>query len=87
MSDDELREAMRGSAMKRTKVAGLRRNLELALANAEIGLGRQFQADGSAWRAQQIFPGAVRNGRGAPFIASPGTRPGNPASGDQPVHR
>ena len=33
MSDDELREAMRGSAMKRTKVAGLRRNLEVALAN------------------------------------------------------
>ena len=30
MSDDELREAMRGSAMKRTKVAGLRRNLEVA---------------------------------------------------------
>jgi epoxyqueuosine reductase len=33
MSDDDLREAMRGSAMKRTKVAGLRRNLEVALAN------------------------------------------------------
>jgi len=35
MSDDELRETMRGSAMKRTKVAGLRRNLELALENAQ----------------------------------------------------
>jgi len=30
MSDDELREAMRGSAMKRTKVEGLRRNLQNA---------------------------------------------------------
>jgi len=35
MSDDGLREAMRGSAMKRTKVAGLRRNLDVALANAQ----------------------------------------------------
>ena len=35
MTDDGLREAMRGSAMKRTKVAGLRRNLEVALANAQ----------------------------------------------------
>ena len=34
-SDDELREATRGSAMRRTKVAGLRRNLEVALANAQ----------------------------------------------------
>jgi epoxyqueuosine reductase len=33
MSDEELREAMRGSAMKRTKVAGLRRNLAVALEN------------------------------------------------------
>ena len=32
-SDAELREAMRGSAMRRTKVAGLRRNLAVALAN------------------------------------------------------
>ena len=32
-SDDELREATRGSAMRRTKVAGLRRNLAVALAN------------------------------------------------------
>jgi epoxyqueuosine reductase len=35
MSDDELRHAMRGSAMQRAKVAGLRRNLDVALANAE----------------------------------------------------
>ena len=33
MSDDELREAMRGSAMRRTKVTGLRRNLAAALEN------------------------------------------------------
>jgi epoxyqueuosine reductase len=31
MSDDDLRNAMRGSSMKRTKVAGLRRNLNVAL--------------------------------------------------------
>ena len=34
MSDNELRDAMRGSAMKRTKIAGLRRNLNVALQNA-----------------------------------------------------
>lgn len=34
-SDDQLSEAMRGSAMRRTKVAGLRRNLTVALANAQ----------------------------------------------------
>lgn len=33
MSDGELRTAMRGSAMKRTNVAGLRRNLAVALEN------------------------------------------------------
>jgi epoxyqueuosine reductase QueG len=30
-TDDDLRQAMRGSAMRRTKVVGLRRNLVLAL--------------------------------------------------------
>jgi epoxyqueuosine reductase len=35
MSDEDLRTAMRGSAMTRTKVAGLRRNLEVARMNAE----------------------------------------------------
>jgi epoxyqueuosine reductase len=34
MSDDELRHAMRGSAMRRTKVAGLRRNLDVSLKNS-----------------------------------------------------
>jgi epoxyqueuosine reductase len=34
-TDDELGEALRGSPMKRTKVQGLRRNVALALANAE----------------------------------------------------
>ncbi|MES1255831.1 MAG: tRNA epoxyqueuosine(34) reductase QueG [Acidobacteriota bacterium] len=33
MTDDDLRSAMRGSAMKRTKVSGLRRNLAVGLAN------------------------------------------------------
>jgi epoxyqueuosine reductase len=33
MSDEELRRAMRGSAMQRTKVSGLRRNLSVALEN------------------------------------------------------
>ena len=33
-SDEELRAGMRGSAMRRTKVAGLRRNLAVALGNA-----------------------------------------------------
>lgn len=35
MSDEDLRTAMRGSAMTRTRVAGLRRNLEVARMNAE----------------------------------------------------
>ena len=35
MDDDRLREGMRGSAMRRTKVAGLRRNLETARQHAE----------------------------------------------------
>ncbi len=35
LDDAELRNAMRGSAMRRTKVAGLRRNLRVALANTE----------------------------------------------------
>ena len=35
LGDDELGEAMRGSAMRRTKVAGLRRNLKVAIANAD----------------------------------------------------
>jgi epoxyqueuosine reductase len=41
-SDDELRAALRGSAMRRTKVAGLRRNLGVALhagGDGEIGDG------------------------------------------------
>jgi epoxyqueuosine reductase QueG len=33
MSDDELRRAMRGSAIRRTKVSGVRRNLSVALEN------------------------------------------------------
>jgi epoxyqueuosine reductase len=36
LSDAELRSALRGSAMKRTRVDGLRRNLEVARQNAEI---------------------------------------------------
>jgi epoxyqueuosine reductase len=34
-SDDELAQGLHGSPMRRTKVHGLRRNIELALANAE----------------------------------------------------
>jgi len=34
-SDDELAEAMRGSAMRRAKVQGLRRNIAIALSNAQ----------------------------------------------------
>jgi epoxyqueuosine reductase len=34
MGDDDLRTAMRGSAMKRTKVSGLRRNLAVGLGHA-----------------------------------------------------
>jgi epoxyqueuosine reductase len=36
-SDEELRAGMRGSAMRRTKVAGLRRNLTVALKNTRAG--------------------------------------------------
>jgi epoxyqueuosine reductase QueG len=35
LTDDELRVAVRGSAMKRAKIAGLRRNIEVAVENAE----------------------------------------------------
>ncbi|HKB13691.1 MAG TPA: tRNA epoxyqueuosine(34) reductase QueG [Vicinamibacterales bacterium] len=35
-TDDELTTAMRGSAMKRTRIAGLRRNIAIALDNAKI---------------------------------------------------
>ncbi len=38
-SDDELRAAMKGSAMQRTKIAGLRRNLAVASANARRRTG------------------------------------------------
>ena len=35
LDDDELQKAMRGSSMRRAKVAGLRRNLQVALANTQ----------------------------------------------------
>jgi epoxyqueuosine reductase len=35
MSDDDMRAALKGSAMKRTKVTGLRRNLEVAVQNVD----------------------------------------------------
>lgn len=38
MTDDELGDAMRGSAMRRTKAAGLRRNLAVAVTNAARAL-------------------------------------------------
>jgi epoxyqueuosine reductase QueG len=34
MSDEELRQSLRGSAMKRAKVDGLRRNVAIALENS-----------------------------------------------------
>jgi len=34
-SDDELAEAVKGSAMRRAKVQGLRRNIAIALSNAQ----------------------------------------------------
>ena len=42
MTDDELGGALRGSAMRRTKVAGLRRNLGVALRT----LGRRYRRSG-----------------------------------------
>jgi epoxyqueuosine reductase len=39
--DDELGEALRGSAMRRTKAQGLRRNVAIALANAEATAHRR----------------------------------------------
>jgi len=45
--DDELAQALRGSAMRRTKVRGLRRNLAIALRNASEAAGRPARhADG-----------------------------------------
>jgi epoxyqueuosine reductase len=40
-TDDELGEALRGSAMRRTKAQGLRRNVSIALANAETAAERR----------------------------------------------
>jgi epoxyqueuosine reductase len=42
MSDDDLGSAMRGSAMRRTKVEGLRRNLAAAVHNGEIEQTERF---------------------------------------------
>ena len=42
MSDDELRVAVRGSAMKRAKVEGLRRNFAVAMDNAEAKEAGRF---------------------------------------------
>jgi epoxyqueuosine reductase len=39
--DDELSDAMRGSAIRRAKVQGLRRNVRVALANAETACARR----------------------------------------------
>jgi epoxyqueuosine reductase len=41
-TDDELAEALQGSAMRRTKAQGLRRNVAIALANAETATNRRF---------------------------------------------
>lgn len=38
-TDDELADAIRASAVRRTKVQGLRRNIEIALQNAETSIG------------------------------------------------
>jgi epoxyqueuosine reductase QueG len=40
-SDDELAEALAGSPMRRTKVQGLRRNIALAIDNAETPEARR----------------------------------------------
>jgi epoxyqueuosine reductase len=45
-TDDELAEAMRGSALRRAKVQGLRRNIAVALANAETPSARPARARG-----------------------------------------
>jgi epoxyqueuosine reductase len=44
-TDVELAEALRGSAMQRTKVAGLRRNLQVALGNGQTPAGARPSAD------------------------------------------
>jgi epoxyqueuosine reductase len=41
-SDDELAEALHGSAMRRTKAQGLRRNVAIAIANAETATERRL---------------------------------------------
>ena len=46
-SDDELREAMRRSPMRRTKVSGLRRNIAVALENADGGPARALSSSQS----------------------------------------
>ena len=39
MTDDQLGDALQGSAMRRTKISGLRRNLDIAIKNAEPAIG------------------------------------------------
>jgi epoxyqueuosine reductase len=41
-TDDELADALHGSSMRRTKAQGLRRNVAIALANAETATNRRF---------------------------------------------
>jgi hypothetical protein len=46
MSDEELRERFRHTALWRSKADGLRRNAEIALANARLDAGRGARGSG-----------------------------------------
>ena len=80
------RPAGRGST-PRSPSSSLAAIVCLGATAAQALLGRPVQADGARGETRPIAPGAVRAGHGAPLVASPGARPGNPAPGDQPVHR
>jgi epoxyqueuosine reductase len=85
MTDDDLRGALRGSAMKRTKIAGLRRNIEVALANAR-GRSADSHVSGAVARLDSLSPACSANVQEAPPPAGD-MRPQDPRGTHSPDRR